>query len=306
MIKIFQKRINDTKINEMADFKPGSWIYVKDPNEQEFAILEKNFSLNPNILRDALDPYEVPRVEKEKDIVYIFTRVPKKQDEKIATMPLLISVGPDFVMTLSNSDNPILNKFLENSIEFTTTQKTQLLLRFISETIKAYNTFLTNISRDVRGTSGKFSKINEKIIINFVNFEEVVNDFFASLTHISPVLQNIVSGKLIKLYKEDQELVEDLAVGSNQLIELCKSTLKNIVNIREAYSTVVTNDLNKVIKLFTSLTVILTIPTIIASLYGMNVKLPLASNPSAFWLVIIATVIVVSAVFYIFSRNKWL
>jgi Mg2+ and Co2+ transporter CorA len=178
MIKIFQKRINDNKINEITDFRPGSWIYVKDPNEQEFAILEKNFCLNPNILRDALDPYEVPRVEKEKEIVYIFTRVPQKQDEKIITVPLLICVGPDFVMTLSRSENLILNKFLENNIDFTTTQKTQLLLLFISETIKSYNSFLTNISRDVRGTSGKINKINEKIIINFVNFEEIVNDFF--------------------------------------------------------------------------------------------------------------------------------
>jgi magnesium transporter len=306
MIKIFQKRINDSKVNEVSEFRPGSWIYVKDPNEQEFAILEKNFCLNPNILRDALDPYEVPRVEKEKEIVYIFTRVPQKQDEKIITVPLLICVGSDFVMTLSRSENLILNRFLENNIDFTTTQKTQLLLLFISETIKSYNAFLTNISRDVRETSGKLNKINEKIIINFVHFEEVVNDFFASLTHISPVLQNIISGKLIELYKEDHELTEDLVVSSNQLVELCKSTLKNIVNIREAYSTIVTNDLNRVIKLFTSLTVILTIPTIIASLYGMNVALPFSNNPDAFWLVGGVTIIIVLVVFWIFNRNRWL
>jgi magnesium transporter len=130
--------------------------------------------------------------------------------------------------------------------------------------------------------------------------------FFASLTQINPVLQNIISGKLIELYKEDHELTEDLVVSSNQLVELCKSTLKNIVNIREAYSTIVTNDLNKVIKLFTSLTVILTIPTIIASLYGMNVALPFANHPDAFWLVGGIIIFIITVVFWIFNRNRWL
>jgi len=142
--------------------------------------------------------------------------------------------------------------------------------------------------------------------MNFVGFEEELNDFLSALTHTSPVLQNILGGKLIKLYEQDGELMEDLILSANQLIGLCQSTLKNIVNIREAYSTIVTNDLNRVIKLFTSLTVILTIPTIIASLYGMNVKLPLAGNPEAFWIISLAIVVIVSVILYIFSRNRWL
>jgi len=306
MIKIYQKKINDAEIIEVSGFRPGSWIRVYDTNDDEIAELEKNFKVNPNILRDALDPYEVPRVETDNGTVYIFTRTPQKLEEKIITVPLLIAVGNDFVLTVSKTENPTLNRFVANGLDFTTTQKTQLVLKFLSEIIKSYNGFLTGISRSVRETSDRFSKINEKIIIDFVKSEEVLNDFLLGLTHTNPALQNIISGKLIQLYEQDRELMEDLVLNSNQLIELCKSTLKNIVNIREAYSTVVTNDLNRVIKLFTSLTVILTIPTIIASLYGMNVQLPLSQRPDAFWLVIIMTGGVISAISFIFARNRWL
>ena len=279
---------------------------AQNATEEEIAVLEKDFKLDSNILKDALDPYEAPRVETEDGIVYIFTRVAQKSEERIVTVPLLIAVGPDFVLTLSKEESQILNKFMGKDLSFTTTQKTQLLLRILSEIMRSYNSFLTSISRNVREASGKVEKINEKVIMNFVGFEEELNDFLSALTHTNPVLQSILGGKLIKLYEQDGELMEDLILSANQLIELCNSTLKNIVNIREAYSTIVSNNLNKVIKLFTSLTVILTIPTIIASLYGMNIGLPLANNPNAFWILITVTVFIVSVIFYVFSRNKWL
>jgi len=306
MIKIYQKKISDTEVKEISDFRPGSWIRIQNANEEEIAVLEKDFKLDLNILKDALDPYEAPRVEAEEGIVYIFTRVAQKTGERITTVPLLIAVGSNFVLTLSKEESQILNKFMEKNLSFTTTQKTQLLLKILSEIMKSYNSFLTSISRNVREASGRVGKINEKVIMNFVGFEEELNDFLSSLTHTSPVLQNILGGKLIKLYEQDGELMEDLILSANQLIGLCQSTLKNIVNIREAYSTIVTNDLNRVIKLFTSLTVILTIPTIIASLYGMNVRLPLAGNPEAFWIISLAIVVIVSVILYIFSRNRWL
>ena len=305
MIKIYQKKLTDSEIKEVTDFRPGSWICVQNVSEEEIATLER-FKLDLNILKDALDPFEVPRVEIENEVVYIFTRLAQELNGRITTVPLLIAIGPDFVLTLSKEENQIINKFVDNSLDFTTTQKTQLVLRIFSEIMKNYNNFLTSISRSVREASGRVGKINEKVIIDFISFEEELNDFLLSLTHINPVLQKILSGKIIKLYAQDGELMEDLILSANQLISLCQSTLKNIVNIREGYSTIVTNDLNRVIKLFTSLTVILTIPTIIASLYGMNVGLPLANSPHAFLIIILGTISVVSIVFYIFSRNRWL
>ena len=306
MIKIYQKKIGDNKINELSEFKAGSWIFAKEASEEDILSLEEKYKLDRNILTDALDTYEVPRIEKDEDIVYIFMRVPQKAEGKTITKPLLIAIGPNFILTFSKSDEPILNRFIEGGINFITTQKTQLVLKILSEIMKNYNFFLTGINKDVKESSGKFNKINEKVIINFVEFEEILNDFLLGLSYASPALQGLLAGKLVKLHEDDKELTEDIILSTNQLIELSKSTLKSIVNIREAYSTIMTNDLNRVIKLFTSLTVILTIPTIIASLYGMNVVLPFGANPYGFWFVIGSIVILISLTFYIFNRNRWL
>ncbi|MDD5145129.1 MAG: magnesium transporter CorA family protein [Candidatus Pacebacteria bacterium] len=305
MIRIYQKKINNSAVKEISEFRPGSWIYVQDASEEDLSFLQEKFSLDPDILKDALDPYEFPRVEKDKEIVYIFTRFPQALGDRIITAPLLIAAGPDFVMTFSKMENAILDKFLKNGLCCATTQKTRLVLYLISEIIKSYNMFLANISRDVRGALD-IKAVNEKVIINFVKFEEVLNDFFSALTPTNLALQNILNGKLVHLYKEDQDLMKDLLISVNQLLELCKSTLKNIVNVREAYSAIVTNDLNRVIKLLTSLTVILTIPTIIASFYGMNIKLPFENHPYAFLGIVGIVALTSVSIFIYFNKNKWL
>jgi len=164
-------------------------------------------------------------------------------------------------------------------------------LQIFSRINQVYNKFLTDISKNVRSVSVKLEKIENKDVIRFVNFEIILNDFLTALNPINNLLQDLLSGKFLKLYEKDKDLIEDLSLGTGQLIERCRADLKTIVNIRESYSTIITNNLNRVIKLLTALTIILTIPTIIASIYGMNVRLPLADNPLAFnWIIFLKNV----------------
>ena len=119
-------------------------------------------------------------------------------------------------------------------------------------------------------------------------------------------MKNLLSHKLIRLFEEDRDLIEDLFLNNDQLIQLSKENLRSIVNIRDAYSTIMTHNTNRVIRFFTSVTVILTIPTIIASVYGMNVDLPFAGSPFAFLGVTIAIVIVSLGLIVMFLMNDWL
>lgn len=283
MIKIYKKAINDKYLKILKEFKVGSWINVANPTEKESRYLVRNFGLDASLLKDALDPHEVPRLEIEKETTYIFTRVPYQEGGKLTTVPLLIAISDNFLATICLKGLPFLEKFFNEKVEFYTTQKTRLFLQIFSEINQTYNNFLTNISKNVRSLSVQLEKIDNKDIARFVSFEVILNDFLAALVPTNTLLENLLSGRFLKLYEEDKDLVEDLSLGAGQLIERCKADLKNIVNIRESYSTIVTNDLNRVIKLLTALTIILTIPTIIASIYGMNLRLPLASLPNAFW-----------------------
>ena len=113
MIKFYFKSISDKEVKTLDNFKVGSWIHVEKPSKEELEILEKDFLLDSGLLRDALDPFEVPRVERDEDIVYIYTTFPMSEDgdRKILTVPLLIAMGSNFVATITDKPLPFLKKF---------------------------------------------------------------------------------------------------------------------------------------------------------------------------------------------------
>ena len=169
-----------------------------------------------------------------------------------------------------------------------------------------YSSFINNIAKNVRGVTVRLENIGNKEIKQFVMFEGSLNDFLAALVPTNTLLNNLLSGKFLQLYEQDHELVEDLMLSNHQLIELCQSNMRSIGNVREGYSTIMSNNLNRVIKILTALTIVLTVPTIVASFYGMNVRLPLADSPDAFLVVLGVTILVSVAVLALFLKNRWL
>ncbi|MBN2197856.1 magnesium transporter CorA family protein [Candidatus Wolfebacteria bacterium] len=311
MIKIYHKTIKDTELKELKRFKIGSWLHVEKPKENELNYLAKNFSIDFGLLKDAIDPYEVPRFEIDKKGIFVFTRAPWKDEKgRVFTSPLLIAVGEDFVLTLSYQHSLFSDKFINNKTEFSTTQKTKLFLQFFSEIIYSYNHFLIDINRNVRAVSVQLEKITDKNIAQFVSFENIVNDFLAALVPTNTILNNLLSASSrampLELYEKDRDLIEDLSLSGNQLVELCRSTLKTIVNIRESYSAIVANSLSRVMKFLTALTVIITLPVAIAGFYGMNVSLPFSKSPLAFWYIVIGNLILALVLLVVFIKKKWL
>lgn len=306
MIKIYQKTIRDREVKAIDSFKVGSWINVHNPTEEEIKALAAEHSLEESLLKDALDPYEVPRIEIEKKAAYVFTRVPYGEETKISTAPLLIVIGENFVLTLSDKSLPFLEEFLTGKVDFSTTQKTKLFLQIFSQIVSTYNNSLTQISRRVRGVGIRLEEIKNKDIAQLVALEGVLNDFLAALVPTNTILTNLLSGRFFTLYEEDKDLIEDFSLGIGQLVETCKSNLKTMVNIREAYSTIVTNNLNRIIRLLTALTVIIAIPTMVFSLFGMNVVLPGAHSPHALFWILSGTGFVTILLLATFIKNRWL
>lgn len=310
MIKFYYKTIKDQEPSILGEFKIGSWIYAENPDAQEINYLVENFNLEIGLLNDALDPFEVPRLAIEKGIVYIFTRVPFKEDGKISTEPVLVALGETFVLTVSPKSLPFLEKFIKSEIRYNTTQKTKLVLQIFSEITTSFNHFLTDIGRNVRSLSVEIEKIGNKDIVRFVNSESILNDFLAALVPTNTILNNLLSAnfsvKALELYDEDKDLIEDLFLSSGQLIELCKTTMKTIVNIRESSSTLMTNNLNRVMKLLTSLTIILNIPMIVAGFYSMNVRLPFSQTNRVFWGLLGISFAGSLTLLFIFIKKKWI
>jgi len=309
MITIYYKSVKESDVAILEKFKPGAWLFVERPSNKDLDYLRDELGLDEGLLNDALDYYEVPRLEVNDSSTYIFTRVPARdEDNRSRTVPFLVVIAANFILTLSERPLPFLEKFVLESSQINTTQKTNLFLQIFTLLNKTFHSFLTDINRSVRRDTVQLEQshaIQNQDVIEFLSFEKTLNDFLAALQPTAVILENLLSGKILKLYEDDKELVEDLFLNTNQLIHLCSSNLKNIVNLRESYSIIVTSNLNRVIKLLTAVTVIITIPTMIASFYGMNVALPYENHPLAFAGIVVATLVISLILLVIFSRKRW-
>jgi len=306
MLTYFLKTAKDKKLHKLDAFRTGSWVLLEEPSEEELTRAEEVLPVDPDTLRDGLDPHEVPRIKKEKHVTYVFARVPHQENGHIFTYPILFAVGDNFLLTLTQRKHSFLDKFRHNRKHFYTTQKAKLFFQLFYEIHLLYEDMLTSIRKDIRQYSVDLNRISNRDITRFVRFENSLNDFLSALQPINTVLDTLLRGKFFVLYEQDKDLIEDLSLANEQLVELCRLNLKSIVNIRDAYSTVMTHSLNRVIKILTALTIVLTIPTIIASLYGMNVELPLGDNPYAFWYVLGTTLVLGLGVFTLFVKKDWL
>ncbi|HSX27924.1 MAG TPA: magnesium transporter CorA family protein [Candidatus Saccharimonadales bacterium] len=286
MIKYFFKSLRGTTLEELADHRPGCWVYAEAPNEAEVNQLVERFKLDPGHITDSLDEDEMPRLEREGELTYIFIRYAYTDDElQITTAPLLFVVGPDLLLTISLHPLPRLQRFLGGKLDFATTQRTKLVLQIFDQIVDQYEVFVNNISRQIKMIRQrlKIHDINNQDFIDFVQIEDELNEFLSAMSPTTAILRRLMLGKHIPLFPEDQDIVEDLLLNNEQSIESCRSNVKSIVNIRESYSTIMSNNLNRSMKILTALTLLIALPNTFFGLYGMNVILPFQHANWAFF-----------------------
>ncbi len=306
MITYYYKNLRSKQVSELDEYQPGSWVCVQQPTEDEVAFLVKRFKLEAGHLEDALDEDEMPRLEKEGDKSYIFMRYAYTTDDlELTTAPLLFIVGPDILITVAMGEMPRLQRFLTGKVEFATTQRAKLVLQILFQIVDEYEIFINNISRQTKMIRSRLRghEIGNQDFVDFVLIEDELNEFLSALLPTTAILRRLLLGKHMQLYEEDQDLVEDLLLNNEQSIESCNSNIKTIINIREAYSTINSNNLNRSMKVLTAFTVLITLPNVIYGMYGMNVPLPFQHEPWAFVLVFPLS-LVLSWIVFIIARKR--
>ncbi|MDD4938162.1 MAG: magnesium transporter CorA family protein [Candidatus Shapirobacteria bacterium] len=282
-----------------------NWVYVENPTDEEIKKLVKTFKLDESLIRDALDPFEVSRSEKDNGKIYFFARTPLPINKDLMlTVPILFVLGKNFLITITPKELPIFEKFFKVKNHKQTI--IGLFIKIFEEIINTYNSSLILINREIWQASTNVEKINSKDIAQFVNYERITNDYLSRLIQNGSILNQLNNPKYIKLNEDESEAAEDLVLNNNQLIDVSKNSLQSVKNIRDAYSTILSNDLNRVIKLLTSLTIILNVPTMIAGLWGMNVQVPFAKTIYGFGIVLILVLIISIILIKIFRKKDWL
>lgn len=307
MITNYYCSTEDDCLDEVSEVKDGVWIHAVRPSESELASLCEKLELDISILDDAKDFFEVPRFERSDGVIYFFTRYPfNEQTEDTDTAPLLIVVGKSFVLTVAQREVPQFQRFFEGKIPVHTIHKTRLLIQIMQVVTQSFERHLIGLRRSVHKDRVKIGKISNQEILRFVNYEHKLNDMIAAVLPTNVALQQIMNGNYMPVHDNDKELFDDLRIDNTQVVESARSLLKTIQNVRNAAEAILTNNLNNRIKTLTVLTILLTIPTVISSLYGMNVPLPFAEEPYAFVFVIAIVLATVSLGVWYFKKNEWL
>lgn len=269
-------------------------------------MLVKRFKLDAGHMEDALDPDEMPRLEKEGDLTYIFVRYAYTNDElELTTSPLLFVVGQDTFITVALTSLPRLQRFTSGKIEFSTTQRTKLVLQILDQIVDQYEVFVNNISRQIKTirTRLRSHDVGNQDFIDFVVIEDELNEFLSAMLPTTAILRRLMLGRHIPLFEEDQDLIEDLLLNNEQSIEGCRSNVKSIINIREAYSTIASNNLNRSMKILTAATVIIALPNVLYGMFGMNVPLPFQNEAWMYGAIIVSTIVLTAAI-YLVGRVK--
>ena len=305
MLKIYNTDIETNEFQEIREFKKGSWINLVNPSENEIKKVCENINIQEDFIRDALDYEEKARIDKEEDdnTILFVVDVPisekGEENEIYTTMPLgMIVVRDEFFLTVSLRKNKIIENIEKRKIKnFQTYKKTRFIFQILYLNSSYYLNYLKQINKETEIAEYILkNSMQNKELLKLLSLEKSLVYFTTSLKSNEIVMEKTLRGKIVKLYEEDEEILEDAITENRQAIEMAQ-IYSNILNgTMDAYASIISNNLNGVMKFLTSITIILAVPTMISSFWGMNVKLPFENSPMGFLIMVLIAIIMTIAV----------
>ncbi len=275
------------------------------PSEDEVSQL-LTMGLDEDMISDALDPHEVPRVEFEGDWTYLIARLPDTDDEfNDFTTPILFCLNRDYVVTLSRDSLGRLWQPFIDKTSARTDRPVELLVDMIDAIATQYQRRVATINRQMRAATDDIHTLRARDIATLTEYERKLNDYLDALIPMNWAIERLMATSGLRLRADDKDDVEDLSIDLEQVIARCKSLLRTITNVRDSYRAVMDTRLNETIRLLTVLTAALTVPTMVAGLFGMNVLLPVRpDSPLAFWIILAISVVMALGIAYYFLRRR--
>lgn len=272
------------KMQKLDTIQDGCWIHLTYPTEDELNAVISALDIDPSFLKAALDEEESSRIETEDGQTLIIIDMPsvEKADKEGAivysTLPLGIIITEKQIVTVSLRESPVIQDFQDGLVKATdTSKKTQFILFILLQVAKRYLQYLKQIDKIYTYMERQLYKSQRnKEIIQLLELEKSLVYFSTSLKANEVTLEKILRGRIVALYEEDHDLLEDVLIEVRQAIEMANIYSSILSDMMDAFASVISNNLNFIMKMLTSITILLTIPNIIFGFYGMNVMgLPL-------------------------------
>ena len=312
MIRIF--KTEDGAMHEKEEMQPGCWIALTNPTASEILEIADACQIDPDHLKAPLDEEERSRIEAEDEYTLILVDIPSIEERNgkdwFVTIPMAIITTKDVLITVCLEETPILTAFMDGRVrDFHTFMKTRFILQILYKNATQYLQYLRIIDKKSEVIENKLhqSQKNEELI-ELLELQKSLVYFTTSLRSNEAVLEKLIKLESIKKYPEDTELLEDVIIENTQAIEMANIYSGILSSMMDAFASVISNNLNDVMKILSVITIVMSIPTIVFSAYGMNlapVGMPFSSARMGFLIVILISIAasIIAAIFL--SKKKY-
>ena len=304
----------DGSIHQIQEAQEGCWIALTNPTATEIFEISEQFGIEVDDLRAPLDEEERSRIEVEDNYTLILVDVPtiEERNDKdwYGTIPLGIILTDTAILTVCLEDTQVLTRFMEGRVRnFFTYMKTRFILQILYRNASVYLRYLRIIDKKSEQVEEKLhlSTRNEELM-ELLELEKSLLYFTTSLRSNEVVLEKLLKNDNIKKYPEDTELLEDVIIENKQAIEMANIYSGILSNMTGTFASVISNNLNIVMKVLAIITIVMSIPTIISSAYGMNVNaagMPFSSSPWGFLIINLISVAISIIAAVILTKKKF-
>lgn len=299
MIRIF--KTEEEMIHQQDEITAGCWIALTDPTATEILEIADKFQIDPDDLRAPLDEEERSRIETEDKYTLILVDIPMIEERNgkdwYETIPMGIITTDEAIITVCLEDTAVLSAFMDGRVrDFYTYMKTRFILQILYKNAQQYLQYLRIIDKKSAEIEKKLHQSTKnRELIELLELEKSLVYFTTSLRANEVVLEKLLKNEKIKKYPEDTDLLEDVIIENKQAIEMANIYSGILSGTMDAFASVISNNLNIVMKFLATITIVMSIPTIVASFYGMNVNtagMPFADSPWGFLIIILFTILI--------------
>lgn len=309
MINIYKS--TEAGLQKQDEIVNGCWVNVVDPSPAEIAQLVEQ-GVPQDFITYSLDVDERPRSEREDEgQILILLRVPFFQGVKVdipyTTLPVGIILTDRLIVTVTRWNNDMISELASGRVRgLSTGKRNRFVLRVLLNTASKYLTYLREINKITEGLEDKLTaSMQNKEVMELLKYQKSLVYFTTALKSNELMMERLQRGQFFHMYPDDEDLLEDVITENQQAIEMVNISSNILAGMMDAFASIISNNLNVVMKFLASITIVLSIPGIIFGFFGMNVMIPFAEQPWAYLGILILGIVATLAVVLMFRKRDW-
>ena len=296
-------------LEQLDTMANGTWVKAVDPTPEEIQQLV-TWGIDADYINYSLDLDEMPRMERDEDYTFILIRIPHRQPESdipYITIPLGIMIKGNTIVTICRYDKDMFKVLANGKYRLLKTGKRyRFALYIFLETATRYLTHLREINRMTEAIEDQLQKsTRNREVLELLKYQKSLTYFATALRSNEVMMERVQRTQIFNYYEDDQDLLEDVLTENQQAIQMTNINTEILSSMMDAFASIISNNLNGVMKALAAITIIINVPAVVAAFYGMNVTLPGEGHPLAFLMVLGISFTLTAIATFIFYKRDW-